>query len=262
MLASLGAFATSVSNIASYFTIPTIGNLYYHKSASIGSADAAEQIKRLMDMFQIGIPIYPDKYEKKGGNEIGQQVLVGGIGTDKPDQAGANTDVTGALVKVADNIVVNPRTWTIHGYIGVNIENGGIVSRALQMAGQFAGSAGLNMIPEVAGALNSFITKFGRETFNNVMTSAFEYISEARRPFRFTTIEGETIPCLIKSYSVHKVAENLNWVEVDLEIQEFRYIALLQNSEQAAIGGVTGIYSSGMDAVRQCGRSALKAVFI
>lgn len=260
MLASLGAFSTTVKNIASYFSVPTIGNLYYKKTGPIGSVNALEQIKRLMDLFQIGIPVYPDKYEKRGGNEIGQQVLVGGIGTDTSEGIGVNTDVTGALVKVADNIVVSPRIWVIHGYTGLNLENGGIVSSALGMAGQFVGTSGLNLIPQVAGALSTFVQKFGRETFNNVMTKALEYISSARRPFKFTTAEGETVPAIIKSYAVKKAAENLNWVELDLEIQEFRYIALTQGSEQVSAGGVNGIYASGQDAIKQCGRTLLKSI--
>lgn len=260
MLPAVSGFLTSLSNIASFFTVPTIGNLYYHKSAP-GGMGAVEALKRLMDLFQIGIPIYPDKYEKKGGNEIGQQVLVGGIGTDK-QEPGEKVDVTGALVKVADNIVVNPRIWTIHGYIGLNIEDGGILSQGLQITGQVIGTSGLSMAPKIAGALTSFVNKFGREMFNSTMVKIFETISEARRPFKFTTIEGETLPCLIKSYSVSKVAENQNWVEVDLEIQEFRYIALLQNGEQQAVGGASGLYASGMDAVKQCGRSLLKAVAV
>lgn len=259
MLASFGAMQTTIKNIASFFTVPMIGGLYQSKrSYPIAMGDLS--LMALMDMFKIGIPIYPDKYEKKGGNEIGQQILVGGIGTDKAADSVTNADVTGALVKIADNIVVNPRTWIIHGYIGINLEDLGSVGSGAQAIGQIVGSGGLSLVPQVSAAITSFVTKFGRETFNSVMTKAFEYISEARRPFKFTTIEGENIPCLIKSYSVQKVAENLNWVEIDLEIQEFRYIALLQEGEQAAIGGVTGIYASGMDAVKQLGRSALKAV--
>lgn len=259
MLSSLGSFQTSVSNIASMFTVPSIGSLYYKKRTEPIPVGELNFLK-LMDMFKVGIPIFPDKYEVKGGNDIGQQVLVGGLGTDKEVADGTTPDVTGALVKVADNIVVNPRVWIIHGYIGLNIENSGLIGRGLQASGTLAGTVGLANIPEASAALTSFIQKFGRGMFNTVMTRAFEYISEARRPFRFTTIEGEKIPSLIKSYSVKKTSDNLNWVEIDLEIQEFRYIALVQNGEQVSAGGLTGLYASGMDAVRQCGRTALRSL--
>lgn len=215
-----------------------------------------EQLKRIMDFFKIGIPIYPDKYELKGGSDIGEQVLVGGIGTDDETE----TDVTGALVKVADNIVVTPRIWVMHGYIGLNLEHGGMISAALGMAGSFIATSGLSVIDKVGGMLQSFINKFGRNMFNSTMQKMFEIISEARRPFKFTTADGETVPALIKSYSIKKAAENQNWIEIDLEVQEFRYIALMQDGSQAAIGGRKQLFASGRDALMQIGRTALKSI--
>lgn len=256
MLANFGAFSTVLQNLASFFSIPTIGTLYYKKSTSIGEAPAMEQIKRIMDFFKIGIPIYPDQYEVVGGNNIGEQILIGGIGTDDETE----TDVTGALVKVADNIVVNPRVWKMHGYIGLNLESGGIISGALGMAGSFLATGGLNMLPKVGGMLDSFIKAFGREMFNETMVKLFENISQARRPFKFTTANGETLPALIKSYTIKKMAENQNWIEIDIEVQEFRYIALLQDGSQVAIGGRKGLYASGKDAMAQIGRTALRAL--
>lgn len=244
MLLNLGMFQSTVSNIASYFSIPTLGALY---SLPDGDSKVKQFFQKLTDFFKIGIPVYPDKYEERGGNQIGEQVLVGGLGTDKPEGAGSGADVTGALVKVADNIVVTPRTWVIHGYIGFKMDGIGGVASSLSAA-----------IP--VPALVSFLQTFGKETLNDLMKRCLRYITEGRRPFKFNAADGEQIPCLIKSYSLKQVAENLNWVEVDLEIQEFRYIALTDGSEQKVVGGVQGLYSSTAGMAEQMGRSALKSL--
>lgn len=255
MLSAMSSFATSFQNMASYFSIPTIGGLYYPTSNKENTLFNQFQtfIKKVQDFFQVGVPIYPDRYEEKGGNEIGTQVLVGGVGNGNSNtetQPANNGDaVTGALVKVMDNVVVNPRSWTIHGYIGINMEN----SRALQVAG------GLGL---PSPFFNSFLRTFGRETLNSLMKKFLKYVSEARRPFKFTTAEGELVPALIKSYSLKNVPDNLNWCEVDLEVQEFRFIALLSNNEQEMVGGVNGLYTSSKDALRQLSRSTLKTIGI
>lgn len=241
--------------MASYFSVPSIGGLYTAQTdATTAGAAFMAFIKKVQDFFSIGLPIYPDKYEEKGGNEIGSQILVGGVGNGtnnflKNDAKSESSSVTGALVKVMDNVVVNPRTWNIHGYMGINVEN----SRVLQVA------SGLN-IPSTF--LNSFLAQFGRETLNSLMKKYLRYVSEARRPFKFTTAEGETLAALIKNYSLKNVPENLNWIEVDLEIQEFRFIALLSNNEQEMVGGVNGLYNSSADAAKQLSRSALKTIGI
>lgn len=247
MLLNLGVLQSSVANLASYFSIPTLGALY-------SVPDETDKVKiffkKLTDFFKIGIPVYPDKYEERGGNQIGEQVLIGGLGTDKADGASAGADVTGALVKVADNIVVTPRTWTIHGYIGFKTD--GLIG------GTYASLPSAIPVP----ALASFLQTFGRETLNDLMKRCLRYISEARRPFKFNTADGEAVPSLLKSYSLKQVAENLNWVEVDLEIQEFRYIALTDDANQKVVGGVQGFYSSAAGFAEQLGRSALKVLAI
>lgn len=254
MLAPMSSFANSLQNIASYFSVPSIGGLYYKDksfSAIKASNDYATLVKKLLDVFQIGIPIYPDKYEENGGNEIGEQVLVGGVEGVEPSEGEQNSQPTavGALYKIMDNVVVNPRKWTIHGYIGINIENSTPLAIASGMG-----------LPNPF--FNSFIRTFGRETLNSVLKRAIQYISEARRPFKFTTVNGETLPALINRYSVKAVPENQNWVEIDLEIQEFRFLALLGSNRQETVGGVGGIYSSPQDALRQLGRSTLKSIAI
>ena len=191
-------------------------------------------------MFKFGIPIYPDVYEESGGNDISEQVLVGGLGSDTAAGANPGSDITGALVKVADNIVVNPRRWRIHGYTGLNTNT---------KIGQVING----LIPEAT--LQSLITTFGRDTLNSLFKQTLQYLSEARRPFKFNTREGETIPCLIKSYTVKTVAENNNFVELDLEIQEFRFLALTEDGSPIAAGGVTSNFNPA-----QLGRTALKSL--
>lgn len=241
-----GAFKSVLSSdlfgIGSYFTNPSIGGLYTAKTPT--STNSMVQ-KVLSNLFKIGIPIYPDKYEESGGNEISQQVLVGGLGTGQ-SEAKVTDVVSGALVKVADNVVVNPRIWKIHGYTGVNINN---------QLGQISQDI-VNAIPS-SNIFKSMIMQFGVEVVNQVFKGAIQYIAEARRPFKFNTKDGETIPCLFKNYNVTSVAENQNFVEVDLEIQEFRFIALAEGTDgkQTPVGGITGPFN-----MAKLGRSALKSL--
>lgn len=244
ILSGLKALTSSnLTGLGQYFTIPAIGSLYTPPKPTALDSTKNKLVMQLLDMFKFGIPIYPDTYEESGGNDISEQVLIGGIGTDSPIGAKSGADVAGALVKVADNIVVNPRKWRIHGYTGFNTNT--TVGRFIH--GEYPA------IPE--STLRSFYQKFGRDTLNNTFRQTLQYISEARRPFKFYTREGETIPCLIKSYNVKSVAENGNFVELDLEIQEFRFLALSENGEQRPVGGVINTFSPA-----QLGRTALKAL--
>lgn len=236
-----GLKALTSSNLAGasqYFNLPTIGGLY----APTPDNKALAFVVKILDMFKFGIPIYPDVYEESGGNDISEQVLVGGIGSDASSNASPGDDIAGALVKVADNIVVNPRKWRIHGYTGFNSNTklGQIVS------GDYSDTV-----------FQSFSTKFGRDTLNTTLKQTLQYISEARRPFKFNTREGETVPCLLKSYTVKTVAENNNFIELDLEIQEFRFMALTgdENGNQTTVGGITTPFT-----VSKLGRSALRAI--
>lgn len=233
--------SSNIIGIGQYFTLPTIGGLYSPRK-SVPTKPADILIIQMLDMFKFGIPIYPDVYEESGGNDISEQVLVGGIGSDASDNAQPGDDIAGALVKVADNIVVNPRKWRMHGYTGFNTNT---------TLGQ-----GLNgVIPNAV--LQSFITKFGTDTLNNTFRQTLQYVSEARRPFKFNTREGETVPCLIKSYNIKTVAENSNFVELDLEIQEFRFLALTgdEAGNQTSVGGITSTFS-----VAKLGRTALRVI--
>lgn len=235
MLASQ-AFSTVFGNIASYFTMPSIGGLYF-KEKSVEAGEPAG-IMRTLDLFQIGIPIYADKYEEKGGNDIGQQILVSAIGSDDPGIG----DATGSLVKVADNIVVTPKTWIIHGYVGIKDDD--ILTTALK-----------NAVPFM-----NVVTNFGRQALLETFKRVLRYICDARKPFKFYSVDGDTIPSLIKNYSVKRAPENDNWLELDIEIQEFRYIAMEKDGQQKSGGFMTGI--TGKAAKQKLGRTALKMLFI
>ncbi len=241
-LSGLKALTSSnLLGLGQYFNLPTIGGLYSpKKKVSTNKIDVV--LNKILDIFKFGIPIYPDVYEESGGNDISEQVLIGGLGSDSAAEGNPGDDITGALVKVADNIVVNPRKWRIHGYTGLNTNT---------KIGQVING----LIPEAT--LQSLITQFGRDTLNSLFKQTLQYIAEARRPFKFNTREGETIPCLIKSYTVKTVAENNNFVELDLEIQEFRFLALSEDEEgnQTVAGGVTSNFNPA-----QLGRTALRSL--
>lgn len=237
--------SSNLYGLGQYFNLPTIGGLYSAPNTNeLVNKVTFATVLQTLDMFKFGIPIYPDVYEESGGNDISEQVLVGGIGSDSSVNAMPGDDIAGALVKVADNIVVNPRKWRIHGYTGFNYNT---------PVGNFWNSTGF--VPEPV--LQAFISKFGRDTLNTVFKQTLQYISEARRPFKFNTREGETIPCLIKSYNIKTVAENGNYVELDLEIQEFRFLALTgdEAGNQTATGGITSKFSTA-----KLGRTALRAI--
>ena len=234
--------SSNLTGMAQYFNLPTIGGLYYPRKSLITNK-VLSSVLAMLDIFKFGIPIYPDVYEESGGNEISEQVLVGGIGSDSPFSANVGADIAGALIKVADNIVVNPRRWKIHGYTGFNTNT---------KVGNFLDE----IIPE--STLQSFITKFGSDTLNVTLKQTLQYISEARRPFKFNTREGETIPCLIKSYNVKFVAENSNFIELDLEIQEFRFLAISGN-EKGDIVSAGGITTNALSTAK-LGRTALRTL--
>lgn len=228
----------ALQNVASMFSVPMLGGVY--KKSVISDA----MLQKIVDFFTQGVPVYPDSYEETGGNEIGTQVLIGGVGTDDSNAA----DMVGALTKVMDNVVVNPRTWKIHGYIGINIES----SKVAQVA------SGMGAIP----FLSNFMRVFGRETLNSILKRYIQYISESRKPFKFTTADGDTIPALYKSYTIKSVPENQNWVEVELEIQEFRFVALLDDTHQEIVGGVNGVFGSPAGFAKRLSRSAFKTLAV
>lgn len=218
----------SVGNIASLFTLPSIGALYT-EILETEKKSFSTYLYNIIDFLKIGFPVYADHVTESMTNDIGEQTLVSAMGTD-----------AGTLQKVADNIVPQPRMWTLHGYIGYSDDN-------------LFTSVGYSEIITI-------IKKFGRGTLLTVLKEYIRFLANARRPFHFNTSEGESVPAFIKSFKFNNVAENINFVEVDLEIQEFRYVALQNGGIGQSVGGA---YSYGFSKTAySMGRVAAKTLFV
>ena len=83
-----------------YFNLPSIGGLYTprKKTFSFSKENKFTMVLQMLDMFKFGIPIYPDTYEESGGNDISEQVLVGGIGSDSPSDTTPGDDVAASAL--------------------------------------------------------------------------------------------------------------------------------------------------------------------
>lgn len=217
---------STIQDIVSMFTLPSIGTIYKEKTPA-DDLKMSNTIQIVMDFLKLGFPIYADNVTEQVTNTIGEQVLVGGLEDNK----------VGQLYKIADNIVPEPRMWTIHGYMG--FASGNVLSRLV------------NSIPIVG----TFIKKFGHDALLSLIKEYIRYVSSARKPFRFYTSEGEEVPALIKSCKFSSKAENTNFIEVDFEIQEFRYLVIFKN-DQVAKSGYT--YDP-MNSLQALGRSVAKA---
>lgn len=235
----LGKINRGIVNVTSLFTLPSIGALY-------SDVDATEKVgfsKFLffaLDFLKLGFPVYTDNFEETVTNNIGEQVLVAGVENSNIGSFSANN--AGILHKIADNIVPEPRKWPMHGYLGYSSNN--IFANVTRM------------IPLNFG---SFIEKFGRETLLSIIKEYIRFLANARKPFKFTTPEGETVPALIKYYKFSNKAENKNFIEVDLEIQEFRYLGIVKGEGQF----VGGNYNYGINKTANVlGRSVAKALFL
>lgn len=235
----LGKVNRGIVNVTSFFTLPSIGALYR-------DADDSERIGfskflyAAFDFLKLGFPVYTDSFEEIVANNIGEQVLVAGVENSNSGLSAANA---GILHKVADNIVPEPRKWSMHGYLGYSSNN--IFENVTRM------------IPINIG---SFIDKFGRETLLSTIKEYVRFLANARKPFKFTTPEGETIPALIKDCKFSNKAENKNYIEVDLDIQEFRYIGIVDDESSQFVGGN---YNYGINKTANVlGRSVAKALFL
>lgn len=235
----LGKINRGIVNVTSLFTLPSIGALY-------SDVDATEKVgfsKFLffaLDFLKLGFPVYTDNFEEIVANNIGEQVLVAGVENSNIGSFSANN--AGILHKVADNIVPEPRKWSMHGYLGYSSNN--IFANVTRM------------LPLNFG---SFIDKFGRETLLSIIKEYVRFLANARKPFKFTTPEGETVPALIKDCKFSNKAENKNFIEVDLEIQEFRYLGIVKKEGQF----VGGNYNYGINKTANVlGRSVAKALFL
>lgn len=116
----LGKINRGLVNVTSYFTLPSIGALYR-------DADDTERIGlsrflfMAIDFLKLGFPVYTDHFEEIVANNIGEQVLVAGV--ENSNSGGFSGNDAGILHKVADNIVPDPRRWSMHGFLGYASNN-------------------------------------------------------------------------------------------------------------------------------------------
>ena len=235
----LGKINRGIVNVTSLFTLPSIGALYSDVNAT-EKVGFSKFLFFALDFLKLGFPVYTDNFEETVSNNIGEQVLVAGVENSNIGSFSANN--AGILHKVADNIVPEPRKWSMHGYLGYSSNN--IFANVTRM------------LPLNFG---SFIDKFGRETLLSIIKEYVRFLANARKPFKFTTPEGETVPALIKDCKFSNKAENKNFIEVDLEIQEFRYLGIVKEEGQF----VGGNYNYGINKTANVlGRSVAKALFL
>ena len=236
----LGKINRGLVNVTSYFTLPSIGALYRDTSVT-ERVGLSKFMFMAIDFLKLGFPVYTDHFEEIVANNIGEQVLVAGVENSNSGSFSANN--AGILHKVADNIVPEPRRWSMHGFLGYASNNIFADVRRTQMP----------------LGLGNFVVKFGRETLLSTIKEYVRFLANARKPFKFTTPEGETIPALIKDCKFSNKAENKNFIEVDLEIQEFRYLGVVEKEGQY----VGGNYNYGINkTAKALGRSVAKALFL
>lgn len=236
----LGKINRGLVNVTSYFTLPSIGALY-RDTDDTERIGLSRFLFMAIDFLKLGFPVYTDHFEEIVANNIGEQVLVAGV--ENSNSGGFSGNDAGILHKVADNIVPEPRKWSMHGFLGYASNNIFADVRRTQMP----------------LGLGNFVVKFGRETLLSTIKEYVRFLANARKPFKFTTPEGETIPALIKDCKFSNKAENKNFIEVDLEIQEFRYLGVVESEGQF----VGGNYNYGINKTANVlGRSVAKALFL
>ena len=234
----LGKINRGIVNVTSLFTLPSIGALYSDVNAT-EKVGFSKFLFFALDFLKLGFPVYTDNFEEIVANNIGEQVLVAGVENSNNGSFSANN--AGILHKVADNIVPEPRRWSMHGYLGYSSNN--IIADVTRMT----------------PIIGNTIEKFGRETYLSIVKEYVRFLANARKPFKFTTPEGESIPALLKDCKFSNKAENKNFIEVDLEIQEFRYLGIVDKERQF----VGGNYNYGINKTANVlGRSVAKALFL
>ena len=236
----LGKINRGLVNVTSYFTLPSIGALYRYTDDS-ERVGLSRFLFMAIDFLKLGFPVYTDHFEEIVANNIGEQVLVAGV--ENSNSGGFSGNDAGILHKVADNIVPEPRKWSMHGFLGYASKNIFADVRRTQMP----------------LGLGNFVVKFGRETLLSTIKEYVRFLANARKPFKFTTPEGETVPALIKDCKFSNKAVNKNFIEIDLEIQEFRYLGVVESEGQY----VGGNYNYGINKTANVlGRSVAKALFL
>ena len=236
----LGKINRGIVNVTSFFTLPSIGALY-RDTDDTERVGFSRYLFVAFDFLKLGFPVYTDHFEEIVANNIGEQVLVAGV--ENSNSGGFSGNDAGILHKVADNIVPEPRKWSMHGFLGYASNNIFADVRRTQMP----------------LGLGNFVVKFGRETLLSTIKEYVRFLANARKPFKFTTPEGETIPALIKDCKFSNKAENKNFIEVDLEIQEFRFLGVVNDVGQY----VGGNYNYGFNKTANVlGRSVAKALFL
>ena len=236
----LGKINRGIVNVTSFFTLPSIGALY-RDATDTERIGFSRFLFAAFDFLKLGFPVYTDHFEEIVANNIGEQVLVAGV--ENSNSGGFSGNDAGILHKVADNIVPEPRKWSMHGFLGYASNNIFADVRRTQMP----------------LGLGNFVVKFGRETLLSTIKEYVRFLANARKPFKFTTPEGETIPALIKDCKFSNKAENKNFIEVDLEIQEFRFLGVVKDVGQY----VGGNYNYGFNKTANVlGRSVAKALFL
>ena len=236
----LGKINRGLVNVTSYFTLPSIGALYRDLDNS-DRVGLSRFLFMAVDFLKLGFPVYTDHFEEIVANNIGEQILVAGV--ENSNSGGFSANDAGILHKVADNIVPEPRKWSMHGFLGYASNNIFADVRRTQMP----------------LGLGNFVVKFGRETLLSTIKEYVRFLANARKPFKFTTPEGESVPALIKDCKFSNKAENKNFIEVDLEIQEFRFLGVVKDEGQY----VGGNYNYGINKTANVlGRSIAKALFL
>lgn len=71
----------SVGNIASLFTLPSIGALYT-EILETEKKSFSTYLYKIIDFLKIGFPVYADHMAESMANDIGEQTLVSAMGTD------------------------------------------------------------------------------------------------------------------------------------------------------------------------------------
>lgn len=199
------SWADITSNAKALFTLPTIG-----LPTSIVS-ELQGGWKKILDALSSvglarGIPIYSNKQQELGQNNIGDQIMLraGELGTQV----------------VTDNIAPLPREWKIEGYVACpyNVRHNNVV--------------------------NYYITASNSILIVQAIKNYFRYLRTLRAPFQFITREGEIIDVLMQNYTFTDEPESEWATRIDLHLKEYIALGVGQDaysiSNLPSFGGIFG----------------------